>query len=390
MSFSGSVAIVGIGESEIGRVPHLSSLGLIAQASKRALDDAGLKPAEIDGLLTTYSLTEPYLMYGGVVAEFLGLKPRHCASMVVGGGTPAIMLLHAAAAIYAGLASVILVCSGENRATGGDQIAMRGALSSAVGHPSYERPYGISIPGAYAMVTKRYMQKYGLEREDLALVPVTTRQHASLHPLSHMKDLITVEDVLKSREIASPLNLLDCCSFSDGGGAFIVTSAARAKDLNRKPVYLLGGGEHHTHEHLVFAESIEHFGSRESGRLAFQMAGVTPADIDVAELYDCFSIVPILELEELGFCNPGEGGIFYRQGRASIGGEMPVNTHGGMLSHAHAGPAGGLFAIVEAVAQLRGGLGKRQVQDAELALVHNEGGILSSHCTVILANERHA
>lgn len=390
MSFSGSAAIVGIGESDIGRVPQLSSLGLIAQASRRALEDAGLKPADIDGVLTTYSLSEPYPMYGGVVSEYLGLKPRHCASMVVGGATPAIMLLHAAAAVHAGLASVVLVCSGENRASAGDNAGMRQALASMVGHPSYERPFGISIPAAYAMVTRRYMQKHALAREDLAQVPVTTRRHALLHPNSHMKKPITVEDVLKSREIASPLNLLDCCLLSDGAGAFIVTGADRARDLRRKPVYLLGGGEHHTHEHLAFAEDIEHFGALESGRLAFRMAGVTPDDIDVAQLYDCFSIVPILELEELGFCAPGEGGHFYRSGHAALGGRMPVNTHGGMLSHAHAGAAGGLLAIVEAVAQLRGGLAGRQVEGAEVALVHNEGGILSSHSTVILANERRA
>lgn len=390
MSFSGSAAIVGIGESDIGRVPHLSSLGLIAQAARRALDDAGLVPGDIDGLLASYSLAEPYPMYGGVVAEYLGLKPRHCASLVVGGATPAIMLLHAAAAIHAGLASVVLVCSGENRASAGDDAGMRQALAAMVGHPSYERPFGISIPAAYAMVTQRYMRRHALAREDLALVPVTTRQHATLHPNSHMKKPITVADVLGSREIASPLNLLDCCLLSDGAGAFIVTSAARARDARQAPVYLLGGGEHHTHEHLAFAQDIEHFGARESGRLAFGMAGVAPADIDVAELYDCFSIVPILELEELGFCQPGEGGQFYRAGHAALGGRLPVNTHGGMLSHAHAGAAGGLFAIVEAVAQLRGGLGERQVAGAELALVHNEGGILSSHATVILGRERRA
>ena len=166
-----------------------------------------------------------------------------------------------------------------------------------------------------------------------------------------------------------------------------MTCTERARDLRSKPAYLLGIGEHHTHEHLMCAPSLTEFGTKESGKIAFEMAGVAPSDIDVAQLYDCFSIVPLIELEELGFCEPGEGGEFFAAGHASIGGKLPINTHGGMLSHAHAGAAGGLFGIVEAVRQLRGGLGARQVKDAELALVHNEGGILSSHCTLILGSQ---
>jgi len=181
--------------------------------------------------------------------------------------------------------------------------------------------------------------------------------------------------------------MLDCCLISDAAGAFIVTSAERARDLEQTPAYLLGIGERHTHEHIVCAESLTHFGATQSGAAAYRMAGLGPADIDVAQLYDCFSIVPIIELEELGFCDAGEGGAFYAAGHADLGGRLPVNTHGGMLSHAHAGATGGLLGIVEAVAQLRGGLGERQVANAEVALVHNEGGVLSSHCTVILANQ---
>jgi len=200
-----------------------------------------------------------------------------------------------------------------------------------------------------------------------------------------MKTPLTAEQVLSAKPIADPLGMLDCCLISDAGGAFIVTSAERAADLASKPVYLQGIGEHHTHEHLMCAPSLTEFGAKESGRIAYQMAGLGPNDIDLAELYDCFTIVPIIELEELGFCEAGEGGAFFTEGHARIGGRLPVNTHGGMLSHAHAGAAGGLFGIVEAVRQLRGGLGARQVEGAEVALVHNEGGILSSHCTVILA-----
>jgi acetyl-CoA acetyltransferase len=379
-------AIVGVGESDIGKVPHMTGLGLNAQAARRALDDAGLQLSDIDGLLTAYSFTEPYFMLGTVLCEYLGLKPRYCSALISGGATPAVMLGHAAAAIATGQANTVLVCTGENRATGMTRDAAVSALAAAVGHPFFEAPYGPSIPGAYAMVAQRYMYEYGLTREQLAQVAVTTRRHASLHPNSHMKQPITIDDVIGSKSIADPLNILDCCLISDAAGAFIVTSAERARDGKSKPAYVLGVGERHTHEHIICAESLVHFGAGDSGQGAYEMAGLGPEDIDVAELYDCFSIVPIIELEELGFCKPGEGGAFYADGHADIGGTLPVNTHGGMLSHAHAGATGGLLGIVEAVCQLRGGLGPRQVEGAEVALVHNEGGVLSSHCTVILAS----
>lgn len=384
-SLKNKVAIVGVGESEIGRVPHMSGLGLNAQAAKRALDDAGLKVSDIDGVLTAYSFTEPYFMLGSVLCEYLGIKPRYNASMVVGGASPAVMLKHAAEAIASGQAETILVCAGENRASGQSRDATVATLM-AVGHPYFEQPYGTSIPSFYGMIAQRYMHVYGTTREQMAKVAVYTREHALLHPNAHMKTPLTTEQVLAAKPIADPLGMLDCCLISDAGGAFIVTSAERARDLKAKPIYLQGIGEHHTHEHLMCAPSLTEFGATQSGRIAYEMAGLGPSDIDVAQLYDCFTIVPIIELEELGFCGRGEGGAFFADGHARIGGKLPVNTHGGMLSHAHAGAAGGLFGIVEAVRQLRGGLGPRQVDGAEVALVHNEGGILSSHCTVILAN----
>lgn len=381
------VAIVGVGESDIGKVPHMTGLGLNAQAARRALDDAGLKVSDIDGLLTAYSFTEPYFMLGSVMCEYLGLQPRYTASMIVGGASPAVMLKHAAEAIAAGSCETVLVCAGENRATGQTRDQALAALMS-VGHPYFERPYGPSIPGFYAMIARRHMEEYGTTREQLAQVAVTSRRHAALHPNAHMRKPIEIADVVGAKPIADPLGMLDCCLISDAGGAFIVTSAERARDLRSKPAHLLGIGEFHTHEHLLCAPSLTEFGATRSGATAYAMAGLGPADIDVAELYDCFTIVPILELEELGFCKRGEGGAFYADGRAALGGALPVNTHGGMLSHAHAGAAGGLFGIVEAVRQLRGGEGSRQVPGAEVALVHNEGGILSSHCTVILANQQ--
>jgi acetyl-CoA acetyltransferase len=387
MTLKNRVAIVGVGESDIGKVPHLSGLGLNAQACKRALDDAGLKPSDIDGLLTSYSFTEPYTMLGSSLCEYMGIWPRMCASMVAGGASPGIMLRHAAQAISCGTAETVLVCAGENRVTGlGREAAI--AVLANVGHPQFEKPYGGSIPGFYAMVARRHMLEYGTTREQLSAVAVNTRAHALLHPNAQMKKPLTAEQVMASKPIADPLRMLDCCIVSDAAGAFVVTSAERALDLKQKPAYLLGIGEMHTHEHVMCAPDLTKFGALESGRSAYAMAGLKPSDIDVAQLYDCFTIVPIIELEELGFCEPGEGGAFFEGGHARIGGRLPVNTNGGMLSHAHAGAAGAILGIVEVVRQLRGGLGERQVRDAEVGLVHNEGGILSSHCTMILSSSK--
>src|SRR5258706_3715545 len=326
-SLKNKIAIVGVGESEIGRVPHMTGLGLNAQAAKRALDDAGLRISDIDGVLTAYSFTEPYFMLGSVICEYLGITPRFNASLICGGASPAVMLKHAADAIVAGQAETILVCAGENRATGQSRDSAVAALM-AVGHPYFEQPYGTSIPGLYAMIANRHMHVYGTTREQLAHVAVNTRQHALLHANAHMKKPLTLQDVLQAKPIADPLGMLDCCLISDAGGAFIVTSAERARDLKAKPVFLQGIGEFHTHEHLMCAPSLTEFGATESGRIAYEMAGLSPRDIDVAELYDCFTIVPIIELEELGFCERGEGGSFFADGHARIGGKLPVHTHG--------------------------------------------------------------
>ena len=386
MSLRNKAVIVGVGESDIGKIPRMTGLGLNAQAAKRALDDAGLKASDIDGLLTAYSLTEPYFMLGTVMAEYLGLKPKFCASMVVGGASPAVMLHHAAMAVAHGQCSTVLVCAGENRATGMTRDEAVAALA-AVGHPYFEAPYGASIPALYALIARRYMHEFGITRDELASVAVMARRNAALHPNAHVRKPITIADVINAKPIADPLTMLDCCLISDAGGAFIVTSPQRARDLPGRPIYLLGIGEYHTHEHLVCAESLTQFGAVESGQAAYEMAGIGPEDVDFAELYDCFTIVPIIELEELGFCRRGEGGAFFAAGHTAITGQLPVNTHGGMLSHAHAGAVGGLMGIVEAVRQLRGGLEQRQVPGAEIALVHNEGGILSSHCTAIFGNQ---
>ncbi|WP_319517654.1 thiolase family protein [uncultured Martelella sp.] len=386
MSLRNSAVIIGVGESDIGRMPHMSGLGLNAQAAMRAVADAGISYRDIDGLLTAYSFTEPYFMLGSVLAEYLGISPRYGGSLVVGGASPAVMLHHAAQSVATGQANTVLVCAGENRATGMSRDEAVSALS-AVGHPYFEAPYGIGIPSLYALVARAYMEKYGTTRAEMAAVSVNTRKHALLHPNAHMKTEITIDDVLSSKPISDPLNVLDCCLISDAGGAFIVTTPERAADMAGTPVFLAGIGQAHTHEHLTSAPSLTEFGAEQSSQAAYAMAGLGPSDMDMAMLYDCFSIVPIIEMEELGLVPRGQGGAFFASGEAAIGGKLPVNTHGGMLSHAHAGAAGGLLALIEATRQLRGEAGERQVADAKAAVVHSEGGILSSHCTAVLTAE---
>jgi acetyl-CoA acetyltransferase len=228
------------------------------------------------------------------------------------------------------------------------------------------------------------MHEFGTTPEQMAEVAVTLRRHASLNPNAHKRELITVSDVLKSRMITAPLHILDCAIVSDGAAAAIVTSIERARDLKKRPVHLLGQGYGLRHSHIGEHVDLMSTGAVDSGRGAFKSAGLTPVDIDVAQIYDCFTITVIIELEDLGFCKKGEGGQFVEGGRIGIGGELPVTTHGGLLSGGHPGLGGGFFHVVEAVRQLRGEAAERQVRDAEVALVHGNGGVISIHCTIIL------
>lgn len=387
MSLRNAVAITGVGSSRIGVVHDRTGLGLAAEAAKNAVADAGISWDEIDGLLTAYSMSERYFMLGSVMCEYLGITPKFAASMVVGGASPGVMVNHAAMAIASGECSTVLIVIGENRRTGLTTDEAVAALTT-VGHPNFENPYGPTLPALYGLVARRHMYEFGTTPEQLASVAVNTRYHASLNPSAQMRELITVEDVLESRYIADPLHLLDCCLISDAAGAIIVTRAERADDMATPPVFVRGIAEHHTHEHVSMATDLVRSGAEVSSRAAYAMAGVSPAEFDLALLYDCFTVVPLIEMEDLGLVGRGEAGAFFQDGHAKLGGRLPVNTHGGMLSHAHAGASGGLFDIIEACSQLRGDCGERQVRDAELAVVHVEGGVLSSHCTLVLANSR--
>jgi acetyl-CoA acetyltransferase len=238
----------------------------------------------------------------------------------------------------------------------------------------------------YALAASRHMHEYGTTREQLAEVAVAAREWARLNPKAFRRDPLSVEDVLASRMISSPLSLLDCCLVTDGGGALIVTSAERAKDLRKPPIYLLGAGEAHWHRNISQMPDLTVTASTESGQRAYSMAGVGPEDVDVAMLYDAFTINPILFLEDLGFCEKGEGGTFVEGGRIAPGGELAVNTNGGGLSYNHPGMYG-LLLLIEAVRQLRGECGERQVEGAEVAIAHGNGGVLSSQVTAVLGTQ---
>jgi acetyl-CoA acetyltransferase len=375
--------ITGAFDTAVGELPGSSCMGLHAQAALGAVADAGLPLADIDGVLCAYSFTEPHLMLASVFCEYLGIHPGYCAAIQAGGASACIMVMQAAALVASGQCRHVLVVTGDNRLTGMSRDGAVAALAE-VGHPQFERPFGISVPASYALVARRYMHETGTTPEQLAAIAVEHRRHAGRHPKAHKRDPITVEQVLASREIASPLRLLDCCLISDGGAALVVSSREAARDTRGQPVEILGAGQGHTHEHIIAAPSLTDFGCKASSQVAFGRAGVTAADIDVAQIYDSFTITLAVELESIGFFEPGEAGYAAARGDLGLGGRLPCNTHGGLLSYGHSGAAGGMFHAVEAVHQLRGRADARQVPDAKLAFVHGDGGILSAHCSLVL------
>ncbi len=386
-SLKNKVAIVGVGDTEVGIVRGFSATQLYVRAAQRALEDAGITKNDVDGLITCVSFAEPYLYHAEMIAEYMQIFPRYCITAPSGGGTTLAIMHHAASAIVSGMADTILITMADSQVTGLSRAKAIEAMAGA-GHPQFERPYGAPIPAFYALVARAHEHAFGTTDAQRAEVAVACRKHASMNPAAQMRDPITVDDVLKSKMIADPLHLLDCSLVSDGGGAIIMTSAERAKDFKNRPVYLLGIGEGHSHEHISQAHSFVASAAKDAGERAYKMAGLGPKDIDVAELYDCFTPVVIIELEDLGFCPKGEGGRFVEGGRIQLGGELPVNTHGGLLSHCHPGHPGSIFSVTEAVRQLRGECGPRQVKDAKIALVHAQGGILSTHCTGIFGAEQ--
>lgn len=389
LSIKRSAAIVGVGDVELenGKVKEGKSvLQIQAEAAKKALDDAGLKKNDVDGLFVAGLWGVPGLgsFSSAVVGEYLGIQPKYTDSTQIGGSSFEAHVGHAAAAIKSGLCEVALILYGSTQRSERSR-----DLSGKPPHfgLQYETPYGLPTPvGGYAMAAHRHMHQYGTTAEQLAEVAVATRKWAQLNPAATMRDPLTVEDVLNSKMISDPLHLLDCCLVTDGAGAVVLVSAERARDCRKKPIWVLGQGESHSHWSIQAMPDLTVTSAAQSGKTAFEMAGVTHDDIDVVQIYDSFTITVLLTLESLGFCKPGEAGDFVANQRTAPGGDFPMNTNGGGLSYAHPGMYG-IFLLIEAVRQLRGECGERQVNDAKLALVNGTGGQLSSTSVCILGRD---
>ncbi len=373
---SKSVAIVGVAESdEIGRVQK-SNLQLHAESAYNALEDAGLSIKDVDGLMTagTSTLT---------LGEYLGVNPRFTDTTAVGGSSFIIHIAHAMLAIQAGYCETVLVTHGE---AGRSARSRSGGNASEPG-PQFESPYGfIGAPVNYAMACRRYMHMYGEDytRQGMAEVAVATRKWANLNPKAYFNDrAMSFDEYHNSPWVAWPFHLPDCCLTTDAGGAYIVTTPERARDLPKKPVWVLGAGEGLDHGLISQMPDLTSTWARESGPAALKMAGVTHDDIDLAMIYDSFTYTVLATLESLGFCGPGEGPDFVADQRAAPGGDFAMNTSGGGLSYTHSGMYG-MFLVLEAVRQLRGETGERQLDDPKLCLINGTGGSLSSTGTVVL------
>lgn len=382
----GKFALIGMAESDVGIVPDKSPRELCVQVTLDAVRDAGLRLNEVDGLITCNAFAEPIMYHAEAVAEYLGWEPRHCVTVNTGGGTTFMALNMAAAAIEAGMADTIVVAMADSlRSFMTREQAM--VVQSGSGHPHYEQPYGPTVPAYYGLIARAHMDQYGTTEAQFAEAAVSCRAWASQHPKAQMRDVISVEDVLNSRAIADPLKVLDCSLVSDGGAAVVITRKDRAKDGPHKPITLLGYGEGHAYEHISQAKDLTTSAAVQSGQGAYAEAGLNPDDVSLLQLYDCFTPALLIQIEDLGFCAKGEGGDWLASGISRPGGTKPLNTHGGMLSYCHPGNPGAMFGLTEAMSQLRGDAGQRQLTGMRTALCHAQGGIMSSHATVILGVE---
>lgn len=374
----GKTAIIGIGTAGMGEAPGFSATELMAQAALAALADAGIPLSAVDGLCAA---TAVHAFPTMSVAEYLGVKPRWFDGTNVGGSSFEHHVLNAALALEAGLCDVALICYGSNQRSAG------GRLASFAEPQPHEAPYRPRMPiTAYALAASRHMHEFGTTREQMAEVAVAARGWANLNPQAFARGPLSVQDVLSARMVSDPFTVLDCCLVTDGGAACVMVRADRAKDARYRPAYLLGAAGANWHRAISAMPDLTVTAAAESGPRAFAMAGLAPQDCDLLMLYDAFTINTILFLEDLGFCPKGEGGRFVADGRIAPGGDLAVNTNGGGLSCVHPGMYG-MFLLVEAVAQLRGQGGERQVASCDVALVHGNGGTLSSQVTALLGTE---
>jgi acetyl-CoA acetyltransferase len=377
----GQCAVTGIGLFGLGESPGFTDMELLADAARRAVADAGLTMRDIDGLCTASVLSTMWPM---PVIEYLGLAPTFIDGTMLGGSSFIAHLLPAMLALQAGQCNAVLVCYGSTQRSGTMNRAAVAAARRQMDPQPYEMPYDPVFPvAAYALAASRHMALYGTTRRQLAAVAVAARAWAQRNPDAFMREPLTVADVLASRLVSHPLTVRDCCLVTDGAGAYVLQRASDAGAGARAPAFVLGTATACQHRQISAMPDLTVTAARESGARAFAMAGLQPRDVQVCELYDAFTINTLLFLEDLGFCAKGEGGAFIESGAIAPGGALPVNTNGGGLSCTHPGMYG-IFALIEAVQQLRGDGGARQVPGVQVALAHGNGGTLSSQATAIL------
>lgn len=373
------IAIIGAAETDVvGSIPDVTQLGLHGQAARNAIRDAGIDKSQIDGLACAGESVV-------AVADYLDIQPRYIDGTSVGGSSFMIHVAHAVLALEAGYCNYVLITHGES---GRSRVGRAGWGSQSATVPGqFEAPYGVfGPPNTFTVPVVAHMKKYGTTEEQIASVAVATRAWASQNPRAMMRDPITVEDVLNSRLIAWPIHLLECCLVTDGGGALILTTADRAKDFKKPPVYILGTGE--GAENMMISsmhDFTESLAFRNSASRAFEQAGIDRKDVDHLMLYDAFAHTPMYGLEALGFVEPGESGPFFAAGRSAPGGDLPINTNGGGLSYTHTGMYG-MFALQESVRQLRGEAAA-QVPDVKVSIAHGPAGFFAAAGTVIMTNQ---
>ena len=382
--------IAGIGLSDYPKAPHLDAVEHHVLAMQRALADSGIEKSAIDGYVSAGGGGDLMSDSAVAMAEYLRIDHSYLDSTMTGGSSFEFHVQHAAAAIRDGLAETILITYGSDQLSRMGRMLGTGGFArtgtKVGGPPQFEAPYGNSLVGAYAMAARRHMHEFGTTSEQLAEIAVGVREHAQLNPLAMYRGPLTVDDVVSSRMIADPLHKLDCCVISDGGGAIILTTEERARDLRQAPVYVLSAAGGQTHWNISQMPTFTKTAAADFADSLFGRAGVTPSDIDTIQLYDSFTITVLLLIEDLGFCEKGDGGRFAAEGHLRRGGDLPLNTDGGGLSSNHPGMRG-IFLLIEAVRQLRGQGGDAQVPNAELALACGSGGWLSCIGAVILGKD---
>ncbi|TAJ46916.1 MAG: hypothetical protein EPO52_15410 [Herbiconiux sp.] len=380
---SGSVAIVGVYESPRRRAPGMHPFYIQAEVVAGALKDAGIEPHEVDGFATAAGLaTESAWQFATAeLAEYLGITPKWMDNSDVGGPATLSQITHAVAAINAGLCETVVISYGALGRS--SLLPMPDYNSGHDGPGQWEVPYGLSTITAYALAAQRHMHEFGTKPEHFAQISVQARANAASNPDAMYRDPITVDDVLNSALLSSPLHKFDCCVVSDSGGAIVLTSAKRAAQFTKQPVYVLGGGEAIGQIQMNQMHDMTKTAAQRSARDAFERAGITHDEVDVAQLYDSFTVTVLLALENLGFVGPGEAGAFIEDGNLAPTGSLPFNTDGGGLSSNHPGRRGTL-ATIEAVRQLQGRSPGVQLDNPKIALVNGTGANLSTNSTLIL------